>query len=150
VGEHAADTAIALGLAWRGSLPVAIDLENYTLDADKVTDAQRDEFVRGMVDTLERRLGRLPIMYVGATFWGYQQTNALAQELHTRGVPLWLVNYSPEADTDESIFGWPHAVWQFSGGGDHCFADPWPGLPHPVDQNRYRGTLAELRGLAGG
>jgi lysozyme len=108
-GTFAAKTAISLGLGWSGSLPVAIDLEKYTPDTLEISDAERDDFVRGMVDTLEDRLGgRLPVVYTGATFW------------------------------------------QHSGGGDCVTAEPWPGLPHPVDQNVYRGTLAELRGLVSG
>ncbi len=149
-GNFAADTAIALGLAWPGSLPVAIDLEKYTPEELFITDAQRDDFVRGMVDTLEQRLGRLPIIYVGSTFWGYQHTTALAQELHARGVPLWLVNYTPNPDPAAEIKGWHHGIWQWSGGGEFCHCEPWPGLPHPVDQNTYRGSFAELRGLAAG
>jgi GH25 family lysozyme M1 (1,4-beta-N-acetylmuramidase) len=149
-GEHAAATAIALGLAWRGSLPVAIDLEKYTPDELKITDAQRDAFVRGMVDTLETRLGRLPVIYTGCTFWGYQHSAELAHELRDRGVLLWLVSYTAKPDPAESISGWPWWGWQHSGGGDSFTAIAWPGLPHPVDQNIYRGTEAELRGLVAG
>jgi GH25 family lysozyme M1 (1,4-beta-N-acetylmuramidase) len=148
-GEFAASTAISLGLAWRGSLPVAIDLEKYTDDALGITDAQRDDFVRGMVDTLECRLGRLPTIYAGATFWGYQHSSALAAELRARGVLLWMVNYGEGPDPSKSIAGWPWSMWQHSGGGDYCYAEAFPGLPHPIDQNVYRGTMAELRGLVG-
>jgi GH25 family lysozyme M1 (1,4-beta-N-acetylmuramidase) len=149
-GTFAAKTAISLGLGWSGSLPVAIDLEKYTPDTLEVSDAERDDFVRGMVDTLEERLGgRLPVVYAGSTFWGYQHSTALAAELRARGVLLWLVNYTSKPDPAAGIAGWPWSFWQHSGGGDCVTAEPWPGLPHPVDQNVYRGTMAELRGLVG-
>jgi lysozyme len=148
-GEWAAKTATALGLAWSGSLPVAIDLEKYTPDTLEVSDAERDDFVRGMVDTLFSRLGRLPVVYAGSTYWGYQHSAALAEELRGRGVLLWLVNYGSAPDPAKSIGGWPWSVWQHSGGGDSCYAEPFPGLPHPIDRNVYRGTMGELRGLVG-
>jgi lysozyme len=148
-GEHAVATAISLGAAWRGSLPIALDLEVYTPDTLKITDDQRDDFVRGFVDEVQMSTGRLPVVYTGATFWGYQHSTALAAELRARGVLLWLVNYTSKPDPTAGIAGWPWSFWQHSGGSDCVTAEPWPGLPHPVDQDVYRGTMAELRGLVG-
>jgi len=145
-GEHAAATAVSLGVAGPGHLPVAIDLEKYTSGA---TTEQRDDFVRGLIDTLERELGRLPLMYTGQDFWAGQQSAALALELRERGVLLWQVDYRRGGvEPGEAIRGWPWSFWQWSGGGSVAYAPPIPGLPIPVDQNVYRGTLAELRGLA--
>ncbi len=147
-GAHAVSTAISLGLAWGGSsLPIAIDLEKYTTDDVDITDAQRDDFLRGMIDEIQMATGRLPLLYVGATFFGYQHSAELAHELRARGVVLWQVDYTNAADPTESIEGWPWSIWQHSGGGSCCTAQPFPGLPHPVDQNVYRGSFAELRGL---
>lgn len=143
-GEHAAATAIALGVAGPGHLPVAIDLEKYTT----ITDEQRDDFVRGLVDALERELGRLPLIYTGPNYWASQHTSGFASELRARGVLLWQVTYTPAGDPPRAIAGWPWSFWQYSGGGDFAYAPPIPGLPNPVDQNVYRGTMAELRGLA--
>ena len=144
-GEHAAATAIALGVAGPGHLPVVIDLEKYV---KTMTDEQRDDFARGLVDTLERELGRLPVIYTGPNYWASQHSVALAQELRARGVLLWQVTYTDEADSTRTIAGWPWSFWQHSGGRDFAFAPAIPGLPHPIDQNVYRGTMAELRGLA--
>jgi GH25 family lysozyme M1 (1,4-beta-N-acetylmuramidase) len=146
-GEHAARTAIDLGVAFAGSLPIAIDLEKYTPRQLGITDAQRDAFVLAMVDTLEAMTGRLPVIYTGAVFWSQQHTVEMAKQLRARGVPLWLVKYDRAVDPSTSIPGWPWSVWQHSGGGDFAFAPALPGLPSPIDQNIYRGTLAELRGL---
>ena len=148
-GEHAATTAVMLGAAWAGSLPVALDLEKYTPRELGITDEQRGAFVLGMVNTVEQRLGRLPVIYTGANYWGYQMPASLAGELHERGVPLWLVNYEKASQPSASIPDWPWSVWQRSGGGDFVTRPPIDGLPHPIDQNSYRGTMAELRGLAG-
>jgi GH25 family lysozyme M1 (1,4-beta-N-acetylmuramidase) len=57
--------------------------------------------------------------------------------------------YTSKADPTESVEGWPWSMWQHSGGGDSCYAEPFPGLPHPIDRNVYRGTAGELRGLVG-
>jgi GH25 family lysozyme M1 (1,4-beta-N-acetylmuramidase) len=146
-GLFAASTATALGVAWSNSMPVAIDLEYYTPGTLHITDEQRDEFVLGLVDTLESRLGRLPVVYAGSTFWRYQHTPALAEHLRARGVLLWQPNYTTRPDPTESIGGWPWSFWQHSGGRAAELAPPFPGLP-TVDQNVYRGTEAELRGLA--
>lgn len=156
--EHAIATALALGVAYN-ALPIAIDLEKYTPAELGVTDAQRCEFVRAMVDTIAGAFGRKPVVYAGSTYWGYQLTPEFATELRNGGVPLWLVNYTANADPTRTIGGWPWSMWQHSGGRaragspsgqDFATAPPWPGLPDPVDQNVYRGTIAELRALAFG
>lgn len=150
-GEFAAETALSLGVAGPGSLPVVLDLEKYTPTSLGITDAQRDEMVRAMVDTVEAWLGRLPIVYTGQDFWASQHTAALALELRERGVLLWQVDYRRGGiEPGEAIAGWPWSFWQHSGGGDFAYAPPVPGLPPPVDQNIYRGTLEELRGLLRG
>ena len=77
-----------------------------------------------------------------------QRIAGLAEELHARGVLLWLVKYGTARDPSDTIDGWPWGVWQWSGGGQSAHADPWPGLPHPIDRNRYRGSLAELHARA--
>jgi GH25 family lysozyme M1 (1,4-beta-N-acetylmuramidase) len=151
-GEHAARTAFDLGLVER-ALPIAIDLEKYSgKDSGGKPIAnveQRDDMVRGMVDTIVRLTARRPVVYTGAGFWGYQHSPELALELRERGVLLWLVNYSRAADPPKSIAGWPWSIWQWSGGGEFEFADPWPGLPAPIDRNRYRGSVEEFSGLVG-
>jgi GH25 family lysozyme M1 (1,4-beta-N-acetylmuramidase) len=151
-GEHAARTAFELGLVER-ELPIALDLEKYSGkdSAGKpiANTQQRDDMVRGTVDTIERLTGRLPVVYTGAGFWGYQHSQWLADELHDRGVLLWLVSYSRASDPPKTITGWPWSFWQWSGGGDFEFAEAWPGLPSPIDRNRYRGSASEFAGLVG-
>ena len=147
-GTHAASTAIDLGVAFAGSLPIAIDLEKYTPSEIGITDVQRGEFVLGMVSAIEAMTGRLPVIYTGPNYWDDQQTPKLATDLRARGVLLWLVKYSREADPPKTIPGWPWSVWQHSGGGDFAYAPPVAGLPSPIDQNVYRGSEAELRSLA--
>lgn len=146
--EHLISTAIALGVAWTG-LPVAIDCEKYTPADLRITDAQRDAMLVTMIDEIEAVLKRLPVVYTGPNFWGDQHTRELASTLHARGVPLWLVKYGRGADPSETILGWPWSIWQHSGGGDFAYAPAIPGLPSPIDQNRYRGTAEEFRGLLG-
>jgi GH25 family lysozyme M1 (1,4-beta-N-acetylmuramidase) len=144
--EHAAATAIDLGVAW-SDLPVAIDHEKYTPAELGITKAQRDAFLLGMVDTFERELGRTPMVYTGDAFMAYQHSAEMPGILRARGVPLWLVDYTRADDPPGPIPGWPWVIWQHSGGGKYAFADPIPGLPDPVDQNVYRGSLAELTAL---
>jgi GH25 family lysozyme M1 (1,4-beta-N-acetylmuramidase) len=149
-GRHACDTALRLGVAGVGSLPIVIDLEKYTPKLLGITDEQRDDFVRGLVDTIEAWTGRLPIIYAGGTYWHYQLSPTLALELRQRGVLLWLVDYQRGIEPlDATIDGWPWSFWQHSGGGDFAFAPPIPGMPNPIDQDQYRGSLIELRGLVG-
>lgn len=141
-GEFAVETAKALGVAGEDCLPIALDLEKYA--PSSTTTAQRVDFVRGMVDAVERDVGRLPAIYTGANYWRYQQSPELAAELNERGVRLWLVNYTDKQEPTRTIPGWDWTVWQWSGGSEFAFADPWPGLPHPIDRNRFRGKLEGL------
>lgn len=130
-------------------LPPAIDLEKYT--ATKGVSAElRGYFVRGLVSEVRRCWGRSPIIYTGDEYWRYQMPLELAAELRALGCPLWLVSYSAAAEPshNEKIPTWPWSIWQCSGGRAHAFAPSIPGLPYPIDVNRYRGTLDELRGLA--
>ena len=146
--QWAADVAIRLGVGLcPGTLPLALDLERYT-ERGKVTTEQRDDFVRGFVDVVEDELGRPPIIYTGAGFWGWQHSPELAVELHERGVLLWLVNYTRRPAPTKTIAGWPQSIWQWSGGGDYAHAGPWPGLPHPIDRNVFYGSFEQLRALA--
>lgn len=147
--KFAAKTAIDLGLAWSGSLPVVVALEKYVPTSLETTVEQRDAFARGLVLGVQTALGRWPIVYTGEDYWRRQHSPALALELRERGCLLWQVDYKESApDPGEAIAGWPWSWWQHSGGGKFAFASPVPGLPSPIDQNIYRGSLTELRGLA--
>ncbi len=148
--KHAIATATDLGVVWYGSLPIVLDLEKYVPADLNTTVEQRDDFVRGLVATIWDVQNRLPIVYTGATYWKYQHSSELARELRDRGVLLWQVDYTRAADPGEAIAGWPWTIWQHSGGGQFAYADPIPGLPHPIDQNVYRGSVEELRGLVTG
>jgi len=150
-GEWFARNAIAVG-AVRGCLPPVLDLEKYAKRDNKPTSWNRDwraDYVRGLIDTVEALCGVTAIVYAGPTYWGYQHSTDLAVELRDRGCLLWLVKYGDGLDPSATIDGWPWSIWQWSGGGDSCFADPWPGLPHPIDRNVYRGSERELAALMG-
>lgn len=128
-----------------GCLPLMLDLEKYT-DQGTVTTEQRADYVRGFLAEYEACTGVLPCVYAGPTYWGYQHSPEFAAELHGRGVLLVLAKYGTGPDPSDEIGGWPWGVWQWSGGGDFAYADPWPGLPHPIDRLRYRGSFGELEG----
>lgn len=131
----------------RDDLPPALDLEKYTTAPDN---AWRRDFVRGFVDTIEAGWGRVPVLYTGPNFWRYQLPREFAAELRGRGVPLWMVNYTADVDPTLAIPALPWTWWQYSGSEAVAHARPIPGLPFPVDVNRYRGTLAELDALGRG
>ncbi len=132
-------------------LPPALDFEKYT-KGKSVTKAQRGAFARELVRIVKMETGRAPIVYTGDDYWRGQMPPDLADELRADGCPLWLVDYTsaPDPRAKEVIEGWPWSIWQWSGGGNFAHAQPMPGLPHPIDRNRYRGSLAELRGLITG
>ena len=132
------------------SLPPAIDLERYT-ERGRVTSEQRGDFVRAMVGEILRYWGRAPTIYTGDEYWRFQMPAELAGELRAMGCALWLVSYTAreEPGETETIRGWPWALWQWSGGGKYSIAPQIDGLPHPIDVNRYRGSVAELSGWGG-
>lgn len=148
-GRHAFAVARDMG-ALAGHLPIALDLEwgGYKFK-QPTTVEDRDSFVRGFVDTVERLAGRPPVVYVGARFWRAKHSPGLALELAERGCLLWLIGYTRAAKPKREIDGWPWAIWQWSGGGPVELAEPTPGLPRPIDRNRARMTLGELHALAG-
>ena len=146
-GAFAAETAFDLGVV-HDALPIWLDMEKYT-DKGEVTTEQREDYTRGLVDTVERLTRVTPQIYSGPTYWGFQMSEALALEMRGRQVLLAMSNYQPNdvLDPSKKIDGWPWTFWQWSGGKQFAFADPWPGLTHPIDRNRFRGSLSEFRSL---
>lgn len=129
--------------------PLVIDYEKR---AKSATDQMRADYLRSMVEMVIDELGRPPIIYTGDDVWRSQMPAGFAAELRGLGCILWLASYTRAAEPagNEVIPGWPWSIWQWSGGGKGDYADPVPGLPDPIDMNRYRGSRAELRGLFGG
>jgi lysozyme len=101
--------------------------------------------------------GRWPMIYTGPSFWRYclLPGGELARALTS--FPLWIVDYNskdepkPMKDAPEwaAVHGKGWTFWQWTGHG-RC-----PGVTKPdgsladCDLNRFNGTLAQLRSLAG-
>ena len=131
--------------------PMALDLERYRLrdaNGNPIQGSEPpkdwcDDYLRGFVTAYEQANGHLPDAYLGPKQFAQYHTPEVAIELRERGVSLWLARPDGPAAVDPSVIidGWPWAVWQYTHEGTH------PGLPTPVDLNRYRGTARELRAL---
>lgn len=140
--EHTLRCYEAAGLCGE---PMAIDHE---VVSEKSTAEQRGDYVLGLAEVIVAELGP-QLVYTGDDYWRAQIPRGTEVVLRSRGWALWLADHTTAAEprTKEVIHGWPWSIWQWSGGKKTAFAKPVPGLPSPVDMNRYRGSLAELRGL---
>jgi GH25 family lysozyme M1 (1,4-beta-N-acetylmuramidase) len=125
----------AVGRLAPGDLPPVIDVEA-TGDLAPATVAAR---VRQWVDRVKAAVGVDPIVYTGKFFWRDQ----VGGPTTFAGNPLWIAQYTTLCpDLTAPWNTW--AFWQYTDTGRV------PGIAGNVDLDRFNGSLAELRALAGG
>lgn len=116
------------------TLPGALDLEYNPYGATCYGKSQRAmrSWIADFHDTYHEITGRYPVIYTSASWWntcvgdghGFEDT-----------VPMWVARYSDEVG--EMPAGWDfHTFWQYTN--------------HPIDQNVFNGSRAQLRALASG
>ena len=121
------------------------------LDFEKYSESDLNEnipWIDGWIEVVERRLGRMPMIYTGANVWRYEVGNTDA----FIDYPLWQVYYSGTA-TRPPDMPWPGnpqwTMWQYSGGGSYQHHPAVPGVG-VVDVNRFYGDLDQLVAFANG
>lgn len=118
-----------------GDLPPMIDVEADGGQSPAVINNK----IHQWVDTVEKATGRRPLVYTGAWFW-----NPKVQSGDFVGYPLVDSYYCGNCCPDIAA-PWPSwTMWQYSSTGQV------PGIAGNVDLDRFDGTLADLRKLAGG
>ena len=118
-----------------GELPSVLDLET---NPNGMSPAELQAWVGNFLDELEERLGKRPIIYTYPAFW----EGAMGNTGKFSGYPLWIAHYGVSSPRIPG--GWNrHTFWQYTNDGSV------PGVSGPVDRNRFNGTLAELRTMAG-
>jgi lysozyme len=116
----------------RGNLGIALDLES----SGGLSPRQLVAWAHAFLDGVERRTGRVPIVYSYPYFW----QSAMGGDASFGAYPLWLARYSGVAPAP--LPGWSRwTFWQRSSSGRV------PGIPGDVDLNVMccsAGTLAAL------
>jgi lysozyme len=113
------------------NLGIALDLE----DSGGLTPAELARWAHAFLDGVERRTGRLPVLYTYVSFWQDQ----MAGNRTFGAYPLWLARYGPRP---APLPGW--SQWTF---WQHSSTSRLPGIPGYVDHNVMccsAGTLAAL------
>jgi lysozyme len=120
--------ADAIGQRAPGDLPPALIVEQ----VDRQTPAQIAAAVRAWAARIQNRLGVFPIIYTGSEFWHDEVGN-----MSGGAYPLWIAEYDTDCPTIPTAWtGW--AFWQSASGATV------PGIPMPVDVDRFNGTEADL------
>ena len=131
----------AVGKLQPGDLPVALDIERDSAGADgqegtaddiKATDQMAEELAKLVLD----RTGKVPLIYSYSYYLA-------ARNIEVPNCPLWIADYRSGPPTLPP--GWTqYAIHQYAGdSGRH------PGVTGPCDLNRFRGSLGDLRAMAG-
>ena len=124
-----------------GELPPVLDLEmdptpyNLTFQIVQVR-------VRNFLSTVEKMIGKIPMIYCGYYYW-----NAwMGKDLSWSRYPLWLAWYNEES-VIRTPYPWSHwTFWQYTSSGD----GPKYGCESKaLDMNWFNGTLEELKKFAG-
>lgn len=114
-----------------GDLGIALDLE----DSGGLAPAQLVAWAHAFLDGVERRTGRLPVLYTYVSFWQDRMGASTAFGAY----PLWLARYGPRPGP---LPGWTQwTFWQ------HSSTSHLPGIVGYVDHNVMccsAGTLAAL------
>ncbi len=121
-----------------GDLPPMLDVEETN---DAATKAERVAVMKDWLDTVEKAIGRKPMIYSGSWYWG----SYLGSPLGYGGVyPMAWSYYNPDCPTIPDDFP-GITIWQYKGGGGIT-----PGIAGDCDQDKFYGDLAALQALAGG
>jgi lysozyme len=121
---------------WEDSdLPPVLDLEKtYFLNPSSIIDRAQI-----WLNTVERALGRKPILYTFPNFWH----EGLGDIQRLSNYPLWIAHY--ETDNPWVPGGWKDWVFhQYSESGST------PGIEGDCDLNRFKGNLDDLQKLIKG
>lgn len=123
-----------------GDLPPAMDLEwikGQRRAADEIVACALD-----FMQACDELFGQWSIIYTGASFWrDFLKASKSAHKLVSWR--RWQADYTGPLDPIPGEPDWPALIWQHTGDGE-CL-----GVSGDVDLNRFLGTEAELRQLAG-
>jgi lysozyme len=117
-----------------GNLGIALDLESTGGLGPEALAAWAHTFLDGV----ERRTGRVPILYTYVSFWH----NAMADNRSFGAYPLWLARYGPRP---EPLAGW--SQWTF---WQHSSSAHVPGIAGFTDVNTMCCSSGTLNALADG
>jgi lysozyme len=116
-----------------GDLPPALDIEV----TDGVAPADLQRRALAWLARVESAVGRKPLIYTSPSFWeDLDPSDAFAPN------PLWIAHWDTPCPSIPTTWSRWH-FWQDSDSGTI------PGIPGPVDTNRFDGTLADLHTFAG-
>jgi len=131
----------AVGKLGPGDLPVALDIERDSVGPDGIAGTKddikaTDQMAEELSLLIEERTGKKPLCY---SYGPYLDT----RNIEVPSCPLWIADYRSGPPTVPP--GWSsYAFHQYAGdNGRH------PGVEGPCDLNRFRGSLSDLRRLAG-
>jgi lysozyme len=116
-------------------LGIVLDLET----SGGLSPAGLARWAHTFLNGVERRTGRVPILYTYPSFWH----NKMKDNRSFGAYPLWLARYS--STRPAPLPGWDRwTFWQ------HTSSHHLPGIPGEVDHNVMCCSLATLRALADG
>ncbi|HLK19515.1 MAG TPA: GH25 family lysozyme [Bryobacteraceae bacterium] len=119
-----------------GDLPPVLDLEVPAAWVG-ITSQDRAPLAIEWLDTVEKTLGVMPIVYLSPAF----ATEILANAPGLARFPVWFAHYTT-ADAPTVVKPWSTwNFWQYSRDGKI------PGVALPVDLDRFNGSLDDLRAL---
>jgi GH25 family lysozyme M1 (1,4-beta-N-acetylmuramidase) len=119
----------------QGNLGIALDLES----TGGLSPSQLASWAHAFMDGVERRTGRVPILYTYVYFWQH----AMANNRTFGAYPLWLARWS--STRPAPLAGWTQwTFWQ------HSSTSHLPGIPGEVDHNIMCCSAGTLTALADG
>lgn len=123
---------VVLGQNGMLDLPPVLDLEN----SGGLNPTDLAAWVREFFATLESLTGRKTILYTYPKFWD----TAMGSTTEFADHPLWIASYNGQAAPEMPHGGWSTwTFWQYTDSGQ------LPGIPTPVDLNRFNGTPSQLQ-----
>ncbi|MET9496874.1 lysozyme [Streptomyces sp. NPDC006552] len=140
-GKAQASYFVRNGGGWTSdgwTLPPALDIEYNPYSKKKCYGLSKTKtvaWIRSFSDEVRRRTGRRPVIYTNSLWWRTCTGNSRA---FAANHALWIARYSSSPGALPA--GWSYwTFWQYDNGG---------GLPG--DQNRFNGSLSQLRKFARG
>jgi GH25 family lysozyme M1 (1,4-beta-N-acetylmuramidase) len=138
-GAAQADYLLGHGGGWSAdsrTLPPAVDLEYnpYGQDCYGMTAAALVAWVHSFVNAIHAHTGRFPTIYTSTSWWKLCMGNST----DFGADPLWIARYNSTLGALPASWR-SYAIWQFADSGTL-----------PGDQDRYDGTLNQLRAFAHG